>query len=248
MFDEDGLTPLPLEPTELAPHRRGELWSFCVGAGERGTLQAIAQVPLRGPYRLGISPGFHVEEVLFGNISIFATCGSVPSDLFQNGETRPRNFTPLEGPVLHPGVYVRLGVANRSNRNLELSATLWASTLPRYMNHAIRRTPKEVLSEEFERERRRLLLREQALEKQLADLNAAREAARRDRIALHQERAAWRAEQVERRNQEQREQLERDPAWLARETDRRATELEQARRPAEPEQEGGAWSTACDES
>lgn len=115
--------------------------------GERVTLQARSQIPLRGPYRLALSPCLAedvvVHELRIGNVSIFAAPGvvegaafGVPTDWADGLGSVPlskrdaRGLIPIAGPDYTPGVWIRLDVENRySAANVELVASLWAAPI-----------------------------------------------------------------------------------------------------------------------
>ena len=228
--------------------------------GERLLLQAWPQVPLRGPYRLAITSGFHVEELLFGLLSQFvADCGPIPSEFFKGeadpADPKPWQLLPLEGSSLYPGLVVTLSVRNVLRVDLFCEPVLWASKVPdsrRYRAPFGASEERHERADELERERRRIHERERAYEKNVEA--CAAELERRER-ALREERERFnveKAEQARRHEAEQqrreREQLERDPAWRSRETDREQTELARARAVESRSEVEGAWQTACDES
>ena len=130
-----GLSPLPFE---LVGQSR-----VSIGTGFSVRLQAQAQVPLAGPWRLQLPPGLVVRELTFGHCSALVAPGAIPSEHFvESPGVSPHNCLAFDAPPLMLGCIASLFLENRGLAEVELSATLWGRT-----TWAVERADKRLLAQ-----------------------------------------------------------------------------------------------------
>jgi hypothetical protein len=99
-------------------------------AGCSGSICFQPQVPMRGPYWLGLTEAasLRVLSVTFGNQCAFRAMGEVPGEFFDVSRGVDKLIA-IAGETLSPGMLVRVELRNVTACTLETSACLWGNDI-----------------------------------------------------------------------------------------------------------------------
>lgn len=101
-----------------------------VSAGETKEIELWTEMPVHGPYRLGIfgSAPIRVSDLRIGNVVLnLGVSGEIPQEHFEWQDSEwPLGLVPIRGPAWRPGTRLSLRLHNTSCFTDEVSITVWA--------------------------------------------------------------------------------------------------------------------------